>query len=222
MSIFSRFRDIVNSNLNSMLDRAEDPEKMVRLIIQEMEDTLIELKSSCAGVMAEQKKIERELEQAKAFAAEWQEKSRLAVRKDRDDLARAALAEKRRYDQRAERLDQQLEHTRKTVSDFQSDIGELEAKLADAREKQRMIIQRHQAAMARGEAQRRIRQVDTSDAFARFEAYENNIDRLEADAELVNGFRPRRPTVRQEFDDLEHEQEIEEALNELKREVGRE
>jgi phage shock protein A len=194
---------------------------MVRLMIQEMEDTLIELKSSCAGIIAERKKIERELNEAEAALEMWAEKAELAVNKGRDDLARAALNEKRAYTRRTEVLAEERERTKETVGAFQNDIAELEAKLTDAREKQRTIIQRRSAAQARYSAQTRIRKVDTTDAFSRFEAYENNIDRMEADADLVNGLRKEqhKPTLNEQFAELEHGEEIEEELEELKKKV---
>jgi phage shock protein A len=216
MGIFSRFKDIVTSNINAMLDGVEDPEKMVRLMIQEMEDTLIEVKSSCAAVIADQKKIERQLAQAHDYAQEWDGKAKLAVEKNRDDLARAALAEKRRFVQRIEGLARELEHAKEHVTQFHSDIAELEAKLNDAREKQRSLIQRRNAAAVRYDAQTRIRQAETTDAFAKFEAYENNIERMEAETGLVNGLRPK-DTLREAFSNLEHEDEIEMALAELKK-----
>jgi phage shock protein A len=219
MGIFSRFKDIVSANLNSILDKAEDPEKMVRLMIQEMEDTLIEVKSSCAGEMAQQKKLERALAEAKGFEREWEEKAKLAVGKGRDDLARAALTEKRRYSERATALAEAVERTKGLVTQFQSDIAELEAKLADARAKQRTIIQRRAAAVARKETQTRIRRIDTTEAFAKFEAYENNIERLEAEGDLVNGLRPK-DDLRSQFHDLEHAEEIEQDLEKLKKEAG--
>jgi len=97
MGIFTRFRDIVGSNINSMLDRAEDPEKLIKLMIQEMEDTLIELKTACAGVMAENKKVECQLQGIDKRVDYWESKANLAVRKGRDDLAREALLERRRH-----------------------------------------------------------------------------------------------------------------------------
>jgi len=218
MGIFTRFRDIVSSNLNAILDRAEDPEKMVRMMIQEMEDTLIEVKSSCAGFMAEQKKIERALGQAQAEAGQWEAKARLAVSKGRDDLARAALAEKQRHAQHAERLGEQLAQARELVATTQADIAQLETKLADAREKQRLIVQRRAAAMNRYTAQSKMRQVDTSEAFAKFEAYENGIDRLEAEAGLVDSLRPKE-NLRAQFAELEHGEAIEQELESLKKQV---
>ncbi len=219
MGIFTRFRDIVSSNLNAILDRAEDPEKMVRLMIQEMEDTLIEVKSNCAGVIADQKQLERTVSHAQSATEDWEAKARLAVERDHDDLARAALNEKCRTEARAKALEDELATTRQTVANFQDDIAQLESKLADAREKQRTILQRRQAASSRMKAQSSIRRVDTSEAFARFEAYERGIDRMEADGDLVNGLRPRKPTLREELSELEHEDEIEQELEKLKKKV---
>jgi phage shock protein A len=219
MGIFTRLRDIVNANINAILDRAEDPEKMVRMMIQEMEDTLIEVKSSCAGVIADQKKLERTLDGARRELADWAARAELAVAKGRDELARAALVEKRRHTQRVEALEHDLERTREAVGHFKEDIAALEAKLADAREKQRSIIQRRSAAISRNKTASQIRKVDTSEAFARFEAYEQGIERLEAEAGLVDSLRPTRspqPTLREQLDALEHEDEIERELEQLK------
>lgn len=221
MGIFSRFRDIVSANLNAILDRAEDPEKMVRLMIQEMEDTLVEVKSGCAGIIADQKKLERALVEARAAATEWEEKASLAIRKSRDDLARAALNEKRRHAGRVDFLTAELERTKETVLNFQSDIAQLEAKLADAREKQRSIIQRRAAAEARFQTQTRIRRTDTSEAFMKFEAYENGIERLEAEAGLVDAYRPKRSeSLNDQFANLEHSDEVEQELENLKKKLG--
>ena len=219
MGIFSRFRDIVSSNLNSILDRAEDPQKMVRLIIQEMEDTLIEVKSSCAGVIADQKKTQRELAQCKELVEQWDSKAKLAVSKGRDDLARAALSEKRKYNERADWLTEDLERTKGAVSSFQSDITQLESKLNDARDKQRSILQRRAAVDARRRTHSKIRKVDTSEAFMRFEAYEYGIDRMEAEAELTDSYRPKEASLDEKFTTLEHEDEIEQELEKLRKEV---
>ncbi|MEN6624772.1 MAG: phage shock protein PspA [Candidatus Sumerlaeia bacterium] len=218
MGIFTRLRDIVSANLNAMLDKAEDPEKMVRMMIQEMEDTLVEVKSSCAAVMADQKKQERQLAGTRAEIDAWDARARLAVQKGREDLARAALVEKQRYAERARVLEDEMAKTRQAVTDFQEDIAQLEKKLADAREKQRSIIHRRTAAMARRDAQSRIRAIDTSEAFAKFEAYENGIDRLEAEAGLVDSLRPKTPSLREEFNQLEHADEIEQELQRIKNE----
>ncbi|MCX7014417.1 MAG: phage shock protein PspA [Candidatus Sumerlaeota bacterium] len=219
MGIFTRFRDIVASNLNAILDRAEDPEKMVRLMIQEMEDTLVEVKASCAGVIAEQKKLERALDHARFLEKEWASKAELAVAKGRDDLARGALAEKSRFARRAESLGKEIEQIKETVLHFQSEIAQLEAKLNEARDKQRTILQRRAAAMASREAQARIRKVDTSEAFTKFEAFEQRVDRMEAEADLVNSLRPK-DALREEFSALERAESIERELEELKQRLA--
>ena len=219
MGIFTRFRDIVSANLNSILDRAEDPEKMVRLMIQEMEDTLIEVKSGCAGFMADQKRVERDIDAVEAEVAEWDARARLAVEKGRDDLARAALAEKQRFATKAATLADQAAGFRDLVANAQADISQLEAKLNDAREKQRLIIQRRAAALNRIGAQSRIRQFDTSEAFVRFEAYQNGIDRLEAQAGLVDSLRPKE-NLRAQFADLENADVVEQELEKLKKQVA--
>jgi phage shock protein A len=105
MGVFTRVRDIINANLNTMLDRAEDPEKLIRLMIQEMEDTLVEIKASCAGAMATQKKVQREREHLRGRVKQWEDRAQLAVDKGREDLAREALMEKRRYLRQAEILE---------------------------------------------------------------------------------------------------------------------
>ena len=219
MGIFTRFSDIVSSNINAILDRAENPEKLVRLMIQEMEDTLIEVKSQCAGVIADQKKVERSLKDAEGYVSEWEDKAKLAVNKGRDDLAKAALNEKRRYTRKVDFMTEELARTKELVETFRGDITQLEEKLNDAREKQRSIIQRRAAAMARHEAQTRIRSIDTSDAFVKFEAYENSIDRLEGEAELVDSLRPKQTDLREEFSKLENEEEVEQELEELKKDI---
>ena len=134
MGIFTRFRDIISSNLNAMLEKAEDPEKLVKLMIQEMEDTLVEIKASCAGAMATKKKVGRALEEALARAKEWARKAQHAVEKARDDLAREALIEKRRYQERTESLEREIALCDELVEQYQADIIQLEEKLSTARE----------------------------------------------------------------------------------------
>jgi phage shock protein A len=217
MGIFSRLRDIISSNVNAMLDKAEDPEKLVKLMIQEMEDTLVEVKASCAGVMAQRKKIERQLEAAREGVERWDENARLAVQKGRDNLAREALSEKRRYRERADALERELDEHEALVAQYQDDIMQLEDKLDTVREKQRVLVQRHIHARRKKRAQQDIRKADTSDAFVRFEKFQNRIERMEAEADLVNY--GRKPTLEEEFARLETDEEIERELEELKADV---
>ena len=214
MGIFTRFRDIISSNINAMLDKAEDPEKLIKLMIREMEDTLVELKASCAGVMATSKKVQRELEQMEERTTYWEEKAELAVNKGRDDLAREALVEKRKYTQRRESLELELAEHDSLVLQYQDDIRQLEEKLKSARDKQRVLIQRHIHAKRRKRAQEEIRRVDSSDVVLKFEELENRIERMESEADLINF--AKKTTLEEEFDKLSVDDDIEKELQELK------
>ena len=214
MSIFSRFRDIVNSNINSMLDQAEDPEKLVRLMIQEMEDTLIELKASCAGAIAARKKTRRALDDLKTRVADWENKAKLAINKGREDLAREALTEKRRSGEGIGALDKESMQLEEVVNGYQTDIAQLEEKLTTAREKQRVLVQRHIRAGHRKTAQQTIRKSETADALLRYEQFESRIERMEAEADLVNY--GRKPSLEEQFAQLERDEEIEKELQALK------
>jgi len=215
MGIFTRVRDIISSNINAMLEKAEDPEKMVKLMIREMEDTLVEVKASCAGAMATKKKIQREIDEVRERAELWAGKAKLAVEKGRDDLAREALLEKKRYRERADALAGELDGCDTLVTQYQDDIKQLEDKLAMAREKQRLLVQRHTRAQQKMRTEQDIRRLDTSDAMARFDSFEERIERMEADAELVNY--GRKPSLEDEFRKIEGDDDIDEELEELKK-----
>jgi phage shock protein A len=218
MSIFSRFRDIVTANLNSMLEKAEDPEKMIKLMIQEMEDTLIELKASCAGTMASRTRVQRSRHELADRAASWGDKARLALSKGREDLAREALLEKRQAEEEAASRDAEAVHLEQLVTQYQADILQLEEKLEAARKKHRLLVQRHQAASRRMDAQTQIRRATTSSAFTRFEQFEGRIDRMEADAELVNY--ANKSALSDEISKLEIDEDIEQELTKLKSELN--
>lgn len=214
MGIFTRFRDIISSNLNAMLDKAEDPEKLIKMIIREMEDTLVEIKASCAGAMASKKKAQRDLAEVQARATEWGGKAQLAVDKGREDLAREALLEKRRFTERADAIEKELAQSDALVEQYQQDILQLEDKLSSAREKQRILVQRHIHAQRKKKAQDEIRRVDSADAMARFDNFQQRVDRMEAEADLVNF--GRKPTLDDEFDKLTGDEELEKELADLK------
>lgn len=215
MGIFTRVRDIISSNINAMLEKAEDPEKLVKLMIREMEDTLVEVKASCAGAMANKKKVQRELEEVRKREEDWGAKAQLAVDKGREDLAREALLEKRRLKERAEAIGRELSNFDALVEQYQQDIMQLEDKLATAREKQRILVQRHVHAQKRRQAQENIRRTDNADAMARFESFEQRIERMEAEADLVN-FGRKAASLEDEFAKLAGDEEIEKQLAELK------
>lgn len=213
MGVFTRFKDIVSSNLNAMLDHAEDPEKMVRLMIREMEETLVELKANCAGSMAEAKKIRRQLDEVDKRATSWSSRAELAVDKGRDDLAREALLEKRRHDERSEAIRRELEGVDALTAQAQEDIDQLEQKLAAAKEKQRLLIQRHHRARDHKRSRDDLRKAESADVIRRFEYFEQNIERMEAEAELAG---PRQVSLEEEFSRLENDHDLEAELAALK------
>ncbi len=219
MGIFTRFREIINSNINAMLDNAEDPEKLIKLMIREMEDTLVEIRTSCAGAIASRKKVERQLEEVRSREKDWESKAKLAVDKGRDDLAREALKEKRRYTLRADSLEEEQTEHNALVDQYQDDIRQLEEKLRTAREKQRMLVQRHIHATRKRRAQKGIRRVDSAEAVIRFDEMETHIERMEAEADMVNF--GRKPRLEEEFDRLTHDEEIEKELQALKSPLAR-
>ena len=214
MGIFTRFSDIISANINSMLDKAEDPEKMIKLMIHEMEDTLIELKSSCAGVIAGRKKVERKLEEIHGRKDLWAKRANLAVEKGRDNLAREALIEKRRFSVIAEALENELGEYGGLVTQYQEDISELESKLNNAKEKKRVLVQRHKRATGKKRAQEDIRRSNSGDTMARFDKLESRIEQMEAEADLVN--MGNKQTIDEEFDNLASDDEIENELAKIK------
>ncbi len=215
MGIFTRFKDIVSSNINAMLDKAENPEKLIKQMIQEMEDTLVELKASCAGVMANKASVSRALSRASNHSDSWEARATLAVNKGRDDLAREALVEKRRFLAEIERLTSENDQLDEVVAQYKRDMQELEGKLAIARDKHKALIHRHAQAQQRHQAQTTIRKVTNTDAFARFEALEGRIDRMEAEADLVN-VKPK-TNLEDEIASLTRDDELEEELAALKK-----
>jgi len=220
MGIFTRFRDIISSNINAMLDKAEDPEKLISLMIQEMEDTLVEIKASCAAAMATGKRTQRQMEEVQSRSRNWEEKAGLAISKGRDDLAREALLEKRRYADRADSFERELQELNALIQQYQEDIKQLEEKLRAAREKQRLLVQRHVHALKKIRAQEEIRRMDSTGAVLKFEEFENRIERMEAAAELVNF--GRKPTLETKFDNLLVDDEIEKELQTLKSSLRKE
>jgi phage shock protein A len=219
MGIFSRFRDIISSNINSMLDNAEDPEKMIKLMIYEMEDTLVEIKTSCARVMASIKGVQRQLSEARDKASDWAGKAQLAVSKGREDLAREALLEKRKFDTRVNSLDATLAEHNELFTKYQEDIRQLEEKIQKAKEKKTILAQRHLHAKTKMKAEQDIRRIDSSEAMMKFDQIENRIDLMEADADLVNF--GKKSTLEEKFDELNTDEEIENELAKLKANLGK-
>ncbi|MFD2166281.1 phage shock protein PspA [Thalassotalea euphylliae] len=213
MGIFSRFTDIINSNINSLLDKAEDPEKMVRLIIQEMEDTLVEVRSSSAKTLADKKELARQIARYQKDAEQWQEKAELALSKGREDLARAALVERGKAADSAAALEDELAHVDEHIAKLQDEITQLQEKLADAKARQKAIIMREKTASSRLKVKRNVDSNKIDDALSRFDRYERKIDDLEAQVEAHDlGSK----SLSDEIAELENDENIDNELEALK------
>jgi phage shock protein A len=217
MGIFSRISDIVNSNINAMLDKAEDPEKMVKLMINEMEDTLIEVKSAAAEVVADRIRLNRVMKLETERRQDWEGKAALAIEKGREDLAREALERKIACEKQIATYENRLAEVEGLVKQYQEDIARLEEKLDSARSRQRTLIANHKSAVNRRAVEDKIYRLETSGAFARFEHYEKRIDRFQAEAEVMH---QSNVTLEKKFQDLTHDQSVEDELAKLKAKVG--
>ncbi len=218
MGVFSRLSDIVNSNINAMLDKAEDPEKIVRLIIQEMEDTLVEVRSRAARAIADKKEVERKKQDFTARANEWESKAELAIAKGRDDLARGAISAKRKAQEMIELFDKELEAISKSLDKANDDLEKLQAKLKEAKAKQRSLEIRRHAASDSVRINRQVYDGRIDDAMARYERYERRIDELEAEAESYVLGRPK--SLEEEFKELAAEDEVNAEFEALKKRVA--
>jgi phage shock protein A len=214
MGIFSRFTDIVNSNINSILDKAEEPEKLVRLMIQEMEDTLVEVRSTAARAIADRKEITRSLAALETEARDWQAKAELALDKEREDLAKSALGEKARATSAADGLRKQLNGLGEGLEKLNEDIVRLEEKLVDAKTRQQAILARQQTASRRLEVRKRLHSSRIDDAFIRFDQFERRIDDIESHVEAYD--LGNKKGLKDEFADLESEDAVAKELRELK------
>lgn len=216
MSIFSRFTDIVNSNLNALLDKAEDPEKMVRLIIQEMEDTLVEVRSASAKTIANKKDIAMQMDKLQAQASDWEAKAELAIAKERDDLAKAALQEKSKCVEAFTMLERELELVEEQLAKLQIETGQLQEKLADAKARQKAIIMRQNTASSRLDVRKTLDSSKMDDAMYRFERYESKINDLEAQVEAYD---LGKKTLNDEFAELAADDKINDELEALKKKI---
>ena len=219
MGIFSRLADIVNSNINAILDRAEDPEKIIRLIIQEMEDTLVEVRSSAVRTIAERKEIERRLATLQREQEEWQRRAELAITKGREDLAKGALLAKARVAEAVAGLEGQRKQIEDALAKQNEDIAKLQAKLADAKAREQSIAARHKTASNRIKLRAALYDERITDAFARFEQVERALDELEGKVEVFDLGRPKQ-TLAEELAGLEAENGVDEELKALKERLG--
>lgn len=220
MGIFSRMTDIINSNINSLLDQAEDPEKMIRLIIQEMEDTLVEVRSSSARVLADRKTAARRLEQVQAEADSWEEKAKLAISKGREDLARAALQEKHAIEDELATVEAELRATDEHITQLNEEVSKLQQKLTDAKAKQKALMMRSKTVESRIKVKRQMHREALDGAFQRFEHYERRMDTLESQLESMDVGRDVPPDLAAEIDALEENERISDELARLKSAMG--
>ncbi len=214
MGIFSRLTDIINSNLNAILDRAEEPEKIIRLIVQEMEDTLVEVRATAARTIADKKEIARRLGRFAQAQTDWQRKAEVALAKEREDLAKGALLEKAKLSDRATALAQELEHVERALKHGDADIGKLEAKLREAKVKQKAILARATTAGSRLRVRRQLYDGRVDDALARFEQIEKKLDETEAKVEAFDLGRGK--SLAEEISELEAAAYIEQELAAIK------
>jgi len=219
MSIFSRLSDIISSNLNAMLDRAEDPEKTIRLMIQEMQETLVEVRANAAKLIADRKEANRTLERIEAAASEWMKKAELALAKDRDDLAKGALVEKAKLEETAKLLQQDLAAVDEALARHEADIVKLEAKLREAKAKQKTMLTRAQTATSQIRVRKQVHDTRIDDAFTRFEKLERRIDSLEGEAEAFDLGQKGAGTLSDQIAALEVDSAIEEEFTKLKERV---
>jgi phage shock protein A len=219
MGIFTRFSDIVNSNINAILDKAEDPEKIVRLMIQEMEDTLVEVRSAAARSIADKKDLNRKLESLDREIQDWSDKAELAMRKNRDDLAKAALVEKSRASHAEEVLKQDYLAVDEGLGKLNEDIARLESKLEDAKARQKALLARHKTASSRLAARKKIYDYKIDDAMIRFEQYTRRIDDVEGRVEAFDLGMPK--DLNHAFAGLEAEDSVQKEFDELKQRIAK-
>ncbi len=216
MGIFSRFADIVNSNITSLLDKAEDPKKMVRLIIQEMEDTLVEVRSNSASLIAQKKELQRRVTRASNQEAEWQAKAELALSKEREDLARGALIEKQKCAELAEALSSDMVQIEEQLTLLKEEVVQLQSKLDEARARQKSMVIRTETATSRLQVKKQLDSSKTQSSIDKFEQYERRVEDLESQVEAQDlGAR----SLNDEFAELEQQDAITDELEALKKKM---
>lgn len=220
MSIFSRARDIFAANFNDMLDKAEDPAKMIRLIILEMEETLVEVRTSSARTIADQKELRRHVEKLDALQADWAEKAQLALSKGREDLARAALIERKKAADMAGQLREEVHILDDSLRAYELDIEKLQNRLREARSRQSAIAARLQSAENRVRLRTLLSSERVDEALARFDQLERRVDYAEGRAEAMSLGTEGQPTLADEIAALADGDSIEAELAEMKKSMG--
>ena len=221
MGIFSRTRDIIAANFNDMLDKADDPSKMIRMIILEMEETLVEVRASAARTIADQKEMHRHTIKLERLQADWGEKAQLALSKDREDLARAALVEKKKAADMGEQLKTEIAVLDDALRAYEQDIAKLQHRLREARSRQTAIAARLESAENRVKLRTLMSTERTDEALSRFDQLERRVDYAEGRAEALSiADGTAKPSLSDEIAALEGADKIDEELEEMKRALG--
>lgn len=215
MGIFSRFNDIVNSNINALLERAENPEKIIRMVIQEMEDTLVEVRTNAARTIADQKTLKRRLSRMYDELSEWEQRAELAIHKNREDLARAALVEKTTLQKVINRMEQDASSIEEQRQQLGDDIARLQAKLSEAKARKKALLMREDTARSRIKTRTSLSDKRVDEAMANFEHLERKMDTLEGRVESYDLGRER--SLEDEFTDLAADEGVEQELAALKK-----
>jgi phage shock protein A len=214
MSIFSRTRDIMAANFTELLDRAEDPSRMIRMIILEMEETLVEVRASAARSIADAKEMRRAMVRLEGLTDSWTEKAELALSKGREDLAKQALIERQKAADMAKSLEEEVAVIDTTLKAYEADIAKLQGKLREARARQNAISTRIESAVTRAKAREMLNGSRTEDAFSRFELLERRADFAEGRAEALGMTGPK--SLEEEIADLRAEEQVDKELEALK------
>jgi len=215
MGIFSRTRDIIAANVTDLLDKAEDPAKMIRMIIMEMEETLIEVRASAARTIADQKELRRHIAKLETLQENWREKAELALSKDREDLAKAALVERQKAVDMAEQLQAEIAVLDDALKANEEDIAKLQAKLREARARQNSVMTRLGAANNRIRVREAYAGTKVDEAFARFDTLERRVDLAEGRADALGlGAQPK--SLEEEIAELRTSEKVEAELEALK------
>ncbi|MEE4349753.1 MAG: phage shock protein PspA [Pacificimonas sp.] len=214
MGIFSRTRDIIAANVTDLLDKAEDPAKMIRMIIMEMEETLVEVRASAARTIADQKELRRSIMKLQRASADWEDKAELALSKDRDDLAKAALVEKQKASGHAAQMQAEVDLLADSLGTYEKDIQKLEAKLREARARQGALLQRLETANTRFRVGTVLKGERTADAFSRFDLLERRVDDAEGRADSMEMGETK--TLESKFAELQADDAVEAELTAMK------
>jgi phage shock protein A len=214
MSIFSRTRDIFAANITEMLDRSEDPAKMIRMVILEMEETLVEVRASAARCIADAKEMRRALHRLDELQKSWTEKAELALSKEREDLAKAALIERQKAADMGQGLRDEIKVIDDTLKSYEVDIAKLQNKLREARARQNAIAARFESAVTRARARELLNGGRTEDAFSKFEILERRADFAEGRADALGMTGPK--SLEEEIAELKAAESVDAELEAMK------